>query len=107
MSVRALLASSDLDWYCYLVPDDKDLQDEWDAVVDDLPKCITLLIGQKGDKEQREESDEENYYPPFEAEQLTQNFFLAYHEIKAHLKSTGGGGQCPGLSFGVWFIWGR
>ena len=107
ISGRALLVSSDLDRYRDFAPDDKDLQDEWDVVVDDPPKCITLLIGQKGDKEQRAESNEENYYPPFKAEQLTQNFFLAYHEIKAHLKSTGGGGQCPGLSFGVWFIWGR
>ena len=71
MSGRAFLASSDLDWYRDLVPDDKDFQDEWDAVVDDPPQCITLLIRQKGDKEQREESDDENYYPPFEAEQLT------------------------------------
>ena len=107
MSGPALLASCDLDWYRDLVPDDEDFQDKWDAVVDDPPKCITLLIGKKGDEEQQVESDEEKYYPPFEAEQLTQNFFLAYHKIKAHLKSAGGGGQCPGLSFGVWFIWGR
>ena len=40
MSGCALLASSDLDWYRDLVPDDKDLQDEWDAVVDDLRSIL-------------------------------------------------------------------
>jgi hypothetical protein len=86
MSGRALLESRDLDWYRDLVPDNEDLQYEWDAVMGDPLKCITLLIGQKDDEEQRMKSDEENYHPPFEAEQRTQNFFLAYHEIKAHLK---------------------
>ena len=54
--------------------------------MDDPEKYITLLIGQKDDEEQRAESDEENYHPPFEAEQITQIFFLVYHEVKAHLK---------------------
>ena len=43
------------------------------------------LIGQKDDEEQQAESDEENYHDSFEAEQTTQSFFLAYHEVKAHL----------------------
>ena len=46
----------------------------------------TLLIGQKGDEEQRAESDKENYHEPFKAERITQNFFLVYHEVTAHLK---------------------
>ena len=54
--------------------------------MDDPGKDVTLLIGQKNDEEQRAESDEENYHNPFEGYQTTQNFFLAYHEVKAHLK---------------------
>ena len=54
--------------------------------MDDPAKYITLLIGQKDDEEQRAELDEENYHEPFEAEQTTQSYFLAYHEVKAHLE---------------------
>jgi hypothetical protein len=54
--------------------------------VGDPLKYVSLLIGQKNDEEQQAESDEENYYDPFEAEQTTQNFFLAYHQVKAHLR---------------------
>ena len=86
MSCLALLTSRELDQYCDLVPDNEDLQDKWGAVVDDPAKYITLLIGQKDDEEQRAESDEENYHPPFEGEQMTQIFVFAYHEVKAHLK---------------------
>jgi hypothetical protein len=66
--------------------DDKDLQDKWVLAMDDPEKYVSLLIGQKNDEEQRTESDEENYHDPFEAEQTTQNFFLAYHEVTAHLR---------------------
>ena len=86
MSGFALLTRRELDRYRDLIPDDEDLQDEWEASVDDPEKYVSLLIGQKGDDEQRAESDEENYRDPFEAEQTTQNFFLAYHEVKAHLR---------------------
>ena len=86
MSGLALLTSRELNQYCHLVPDNENLQDEWDAVVDDPAKYITLLIGQKDDEEQRAETDEENYHPLFKAEQMTQNYSLAYHEVKAHLK---------------------
>ena len=81
-----LLAKRELRRYRDLIPDDEDLQDEWHAAVDDPEKYVSLLIGQKNDEEQRAESDEENYYDPFEAEQTTQNFFLAYHQVKAHLR---------------------
>ena len=82
----ALLAKRELCRYRDLLPDDEDLQDKWEAVVDDPQKYVSLLIGQKNDEEQRAESDEENYHDPFEAEQTTHNFFLAYHEVKAHLR---------------------
>ena len=86
MAGLGLLMHPELYRYCELIPDNEDLQDEWEAAVDDPGKYVTLLIGQKYNKEQREESDGENYHDPFEAEQTTQIFFLAYHEVKAHLK---------------------
>jgi hypothetical protein len=54
--------------YRDLIPDDEDLQNEWDAAVCDPEKYVSLLIGQKDDEEQRAESDEENYHEPFTAE---------------------------------------
>ena len=86
MAGFGLLTRPELDRYCDLIPDNKDLQDEWEAAIDDPEKYVTLLVGQKNDDEQRAESDEENYHEPFELEQTTQNYFLAYHEVKAHLR---------------------
>ena len=86
MSGFTLLTRHELDRYRDLIPDNEDLQDKWEAVVDDPLKYVSLLIGQKNDEEQRADSDEENYHNPFEAEQTTQNFFLAYHQVKAHLR---------------------
>ena len=147
MAGLALLTRRELDRYREFILEDKDLQDKWEAAMDDPEKYVSLLVGQKNDDEQRAESDEENYHDPFEAGQTTQNFFLAYHEVKAHLQfvasrsaeaeaykrfqvgeclsffllsvtcrssiycegvvqSAGGVGQSPGLSFGVWSIWG-
>ena len=54
--------------------------------MDDPEKYVTLLVGQKNDDEQRAERDEENYHDPFDWEQTTQNYFLAYHEVRAHLQ---------------------
>ena len=82
----ALLTERELRRYREFIPDDEDLQRKWDAAVEDPLKYVSLLIGQKNDEEQRAESDEENYYNPFEAEQTTQIFFLAYHQVKAHLR---------------------
>ena len=76
MSGFALLTRSELDRYRDLIPDNEDLQDKWEAAVDDPGKYVSLLIGQKDDEEQREESNEENYHDPFKAEQTTQNFSL-------------------------------
>ena len=85
-SGQELLATRELRRYRKLIPDNEDLQHEWDAAVEYPLKYVQLLIGQKSDDEQREETDEENYYPPFEAEQETQNYFLAYHQVTAHLR---------------------
>jgi hypothetical protein len=86
MSGFALLTRRELERYRDLIPDNKDLQVEWEAAVDDPVKYVSLLIGQKDDEEQRAESDEENYHDPFEAEQEKQNYFLAYHQVRAHLQ---------------------
>jgi hypothetical protein len=86
VSCFALLTRRELDRYRDLIPDNEDLQDEWEAAVDDPEKYVYSLIGKKTDDEQWAESDEENYHDPFEAEQTTQNFLLAYHEVKAHLR---------------------
>ena len=86
MSGFALLTRRELDRYRDLIPDNEDLQAKWEAAADDPEKYVSLLIGKKNDEEQRAESDEENYNDPFAAEQTTQNFFLAYHQVKAHLR---------------------
>ena len=81
----ALLTKHELGRYRDLIPDNEDLQDEWEVAVCDPEKYVSLLIGQKNDEEQRAESDEENYHEPFEAEQTTQIFFLVYHQVTSHL----------------------
>ena len=86
LSGRDLLPRRELERYRDLIPGDEDLQNEWDAVVGDPEKYVSLLIGQKGDDEQRAESDEENHHDTSDAKQTTQNFFLAYHEVTAHLR---------------------
>ena len=81
-----LLKESELELYRELMPEDEDRQDEWEAVIKDPGKYVSLLVGQMDDEEQREERDEENYYDCSEWEQTTQNYFLSYHEVKAHLR---------------------
>jgi len=82
-----LLTRHKLDLYRDLMPDNEDRQDEWEAVIDnDTKKYVSLLVGQLDDEEQRAERDEENYHDTSEWDQTTQNFFLSYHEVKAHLR---------------------
>jgi len=83
---RHLLTARDLRRYRKLIPEDVDLQRDWEAAVDDPAKYVQLMLGQQGDEERREESDDENYWPPFEAEQDKQNYYLAYHQVEAHLR---------------------
>ena len=82
---RGLLTRSKLDRYCELMPDNKDCQDKWFAVIDDPTKYVSLLVGQMDDEEQRSEKDEENYQDLSGWERTTKNFFLSYHEVKVHL----------------------
>ena len=82
-----LLTQLELDQYRRLMPDDEDCQVEWEAVIDDdTKKYVSLLVRQMDDKEQRAKKDEENYYDRSEWDQTTQNYFLLYHEVQAHLR---------------------
>ena len=52
------------------MPDDKDCQDEWEAVINDPKKYVSLLVGQMDDEEQRAEmryfgvgSDHAEFFP--------------------------------------------
>ena len=85
MAGLALLTRSELNRYRELIPEDKDLQDEWEAAIDDPKKYVSLLVGQMDDDEQWAETDKENYHDPSNRERTTKNYCLAYHEVKAHL----------------------
>ena len=80
-----LLEQSELELYRELIPGDKDRQNEWFSAIEDPGKYVTLLVGQMDDEEQRAEKDKENYHDCSKWEQTTQNYFLSYHEVKAHL----------------------
>ncbi len=62
------------------------MQRDWDAAVTSPVKYVQLMIGQKGEDDLQEDSDDENYWPPFEGDQERQNYFLAYHQVEAHLR---------------------
>ena len=87
MSGLGLLTRSELDRYHELIPDNEDLQNKWEAAIDDPEKYVFLLVGQMEDDEQWADADKENYHDPSKWERTTKNYyFLAYHEVKAHLK---------------------
>ena len=85
ISGKGLLEESELELYRELIPGDEDRQDEWYAVIADPEKYVSLLVCQIDDEEQRAERDEENYHDCSEWEQTTQNYFLSYHEVRAHV----------------------
>ena len=81
-----LLTRSELDRYREIIPDNEDRQDECEVAIYDPKKYVSLLVGQMDDDEQRVEADNENYQDPSKWERTTKNYFLAYHEVNAHLK---------------------
>jgi len=83
---KKLLTAGELRRYRKYCPGDIDMQDAWDAAVTSPVKYVQLVIGQKGEDDLREESDDENYWSPFEGDQERQNYFLAYHQVEAHLR---------------------
>ena len=52
-SGKALLTDVELERYREFIPDDEDCQGEWDAVISDPTKYVSLLVGQLDDEEQR------------------------------------------------------
>ncbi len=77
-----LLLLCELEHYREMVPDEKDLQDEWRKAVTHPGKYVTLLVGQLNDEDLRLEIDEENLYDSEPWDWVTKNFFLAYHQVK-------------------------
>ena len=47
---------------------------------------MSLLVGQLNDEDQQAERDEENWCNDSAWERTMQNYFLVYHEVKAHLR---------------------
>ncbi len=67
-------------------PNKKDLQDEWKKAVTHPGKYVNLLVGQLNDNDLRVERDKENHYDSEPWDLVTQNFFLAYHQVKAQAR---------------------
>ncbi len=63
----------------------EDLQDKWETAVKYPGKYVNLLVGQLNDKDLRAEMDKENHYDSEPWDLVTNNFFLAYHQVKAQL----------------------
>ena len=81
-----LLSELDLERYCDNFSDEENIQEEWRAVITHEGKYVNLHVGQKSDEDVREETDEENYYDDESWEQVTKNYYLAYHQVKAHAR---------------------
>ncbi len=78
-----LLLRCNLERYRDKFPDEKDLQDEWKKAVTHPSNYVNLLVGQLDDDDLRAERDEENHYNSEPWDMVTENFFLAYHQVKA------------------------
>jgi hypothetical protein len=81
-----LLLLPSLERYCRLLPMEEDLQDKWEAAVMHPSKYVNLLVGQRNNKDLRAESDKENHYDSGPWDRVTKNYFLAYHQVKAHAR---------------------
>ena len=81
-----LLTEKDLDRYRKKFPNEEDTQEEWSDVIRLPGKHVKLLVGQQTDEDLREETDEENHYDDEEWDLIRKNYFLAYHQAKAHAR---------------------
>ncbi len=81
-----LLAVRDLEQYRKKFPNEEDIQEDWSAVIRLPGKYVNLLVGQRTNEDLREEKDEENCYDNEEWDQVHKNYFLAYHQAKAHAR---------------------
>ncbi len=81
-----LLLLPNLARYRRLLPMEEDLQDEWEVAVTHPGKYVNYLVGQRNDEDLRAESDKENHYDNGPWDWVTKNYFLAYHQVKAHTR---------------------
>ncbi len=81
----SLLLLDDLERYRIIFPDEEDLQDEWEAVVNNGSKYVNLVVGLLTDNDIRAARDEENHFDEEPWNRVTKNYYLAYHQVKAYL----------------------
>ncbi len=81
-----LLSLPDLARYCCFLPIEEDLQNEWEEAVKHPGEYVNLLVGQCNNKDLRAERDEENHYKSGVWDWVMKNYFLAYHQVKAHAR---------------------
>ena len=81
-----LLAEKDLDRYRKNFPKEENMQDDWSAVIRLPGKHVNLLVRQQTDEDLREQADKENHYNDEEWDMTVNNYFLAYHQAKAHAR---------------------
>ena len=86
MAGLELVTRCELERYRELIPDKEDCQDKWDVALDDPVKYVTLLVGQCNNEEQRAASMKRIWHESFASEQTSQNYFLAFHELKPHVQ---------------------
>ncbi len=79
-----LLAVKDLEQYRNKLLNEEDIQEDWSAVICLPGKYGNLLVGQRADEDLRKENHDEHYYDDEEWDQVHKNYFLAYHQAKAH-----------------------
>ncbi len=81
----SLLLLDDLERYCIILPDKEDLQDKWEAVVNNGGKYVNLMVGLLTDNDIRAARDEENHFDEEPWNRVTKNYSFAYHQVKTHL----------------------
>ncbi len=81
-----LLLLRELERYHEKVPNEKDRQDKWRKTMTHPGKYVNLLVGQLDNKDLRSEIDKENLYDIEPWDRVTNNFFLAYHQVKAQAR---------------------
>ncbi len=81
-----LLSLPNLARYRHLLLMEDDLQDKWEAAVTHPGKYVNLLVGQRIDEDLRAKSDKQNHYDSGPWDQVTKNYFLAYHQVKVHAR---------------------
>ena len=79
-----LLTLQELKQYRNLVPGDDGLPEDWKNVMTCKEKRVTLVVGYHTDEDFREMANEENFYDSSALNQTTQNFVLAYHQVRTH-----------------------